>query len=86
MARVKAQLRRYQKYNNVKEENVIDFRGIVINNDTHEFIFNNEKIELTKTEFAILWILCENRGNVVKVIHYFLQYGKKIILKKIIIQ
>ena len=66
MARVKAQLRRYQKYNNVKEENVIDFRGIVINNDTHEFIFNNEKIELTKTEFAILWILCENRGNVVK--------------------
>ena len=39
---------------------------IVINNDTHEFIFNNEKIELTKTEFAILWILCENRGNVVK--------------------
>ena len=66
MARVKAQLRRYQKYNNIKEENVIDFRGIVINNDTHEFIFNNEKIELTKTEFAILWILCENRGNVVK--------------------
>ena len=60
MARVKAQLRRYQKYNNVKEENVIDFRGIVINNDTHEFIFNNEKIEITKTEFALIWILCEN--------------------------
>ena len=58
--------RRYQKYNNVKEENIIDFRGIVINNDTHEFIFNNEKIELTKTEFAILWLLCENRGSVVK--------------------
>ena len=66
MARVKAQLRRYQKYNNVKEENIIDFRGIVINNDTHEFIFNNERVELTKTEFAILWLLCENRGNVVK--------------------
>ena len=66
MARVKAQLRRYQKYNNVKEENIIDFRGIVINNDTHEFIFNNERVELTKTEFAILWLLCENRGSVVK--------------------
>ena len=25
-----------------------------------------EKIELTKTEFAILWLLCENRGSVVK--------------------
>ena len=28
--------------------------------------FNNERVELTKTEFAILWLLCENRGNVVK--------------------
>lgn len=65
MARVKAQLRRYKKYNTTKEENIIDFRGIVINENTHEFIFNNEKIELTKTEFAILWILCLNRGNVV---------------------
>ena len=25
-----------------------------------------KKIELTKTEFAILWLLCENRGSVVK--------------------
>lgn len=66
MARVRAQLRRYKKYNNLKEDNVIDFRGIVINRDTHEFVFNNENIFLTKTEFAIMWILCENRGNVVK--------------------
>ena len=27
---------------------------------------NEEKINLTKTEFEILWILCENRGKVVK--------------------
>ena len=66
MARVKAQLRRYKKYNTIKEENIIEFRGIIINSDTHEFILNNKKIELTKTEFAILWLLCENVGNVVK--------------------
>ena len=66
IARVKAQLRRSQKYNNPKEENVIDFRGILINNKTHEFYFNEKKIELTKTEFAIMWLLCENRGNVIK--------------------
>ena len=55
IARVKAQLRRYQKYNTTKtEENIIDFRGIVINNDTYEFYFNEEKVDLTKTEFAIL--------------------------------
>ena len=66
MARVKAQLRRYKKYNTIKEENIIEFRGIIINSDTHEFILNNKKIELTKTEFAILWLLCENVGSVVK--------------------
>ena len=69
IARVKAQLRRYQKYNtkNIPSSyDEIDFRGILINNRTHEFYFNEKKIELTKTEFSILWELCLNRGNVVK--------------------
>ena len=67
VARVKAQIRRYTKYNQDKvTDNVIDFRNILINNDTHEFYFNEEKIDLTPTEFAIMWYLCLNRGNVVK--------------------
>ena len=68
VARVKAQLRRYKKYNNIEEtkQNVIDFRNIVINNDTHEFFFNDKKLELTPIEFSILWYLCKNRGLVVK--------------------
>ncbi len=69
LARVKAQLRRYKKYNqetNDNTKNEIDFRGIRINYDTHEFFFNEKPIELTKTEFSILWELCVNRGNVVK--------------------
>ena len=67
IARVKAQLRRSQKYNNSNQkENVIDFRGILINKDTHEFYFNEKKVELTKIEFEILWILCQNRGKVIK--------------------
>lgn len=78
VARVKAQLRRYQKYNNnKKEENVIDFRGILINNDTHEFYFNERLVELTKTEFSILWLLCENRGNVVKSDELFMNVWKE---------
>ena len=45
LARVKAQLRRYKKYNqNISDENVIDFRNILINQNTHEFYLNNEKI------------------------------------------
>lgn len=67
IARVKAQLRRSQKYNNSNQkENVIDFRGILINKDTHEFYFNEKKVELTKIEFEILWRLCESRGKVIK--------------------
>ena len=55
IARVKAQLRRSQKYNNSnQEENIIDFRGILINKDTHEFYFNEKKIDLTKIELEIL--------------------------------
>ena len=78
VARVKAQLRRYQKYNNnKKEENVIDFRGMLINNDTHEFYFNERLVELTKTEFSILWLLCENRGNVVKSDELFMNVWKE---------
>ena len=49
IARVKAQLRRYKKYNNQDNTintNEIDFRGIRINNSTHEFFFNEKLVEL----------------------------------------
>ncbi len=67
VARVKAQLRRYTKYNeNSKtQENVIDFAGLLMNRDTHECIYNEKELALTPIEFDILWFLCENRGKVV---------------------
>lgn len=80
IARVKAQLRRYKNYNIQNKEinkDEIDFRGIVINNSTREFYFNEKKIELTKTEFSILWELCLNRGNVVKSDDLFLKVWKE---------
>ncbi len=78
IARVKAQLRRYKTYNKTNDDNIIDFRGIIINNDTHEFIFEDEPIDLTKTEFSILWCLCKNRGNVVKTEDLFMNvWGEK---------
>lgn len=67
IARVKAQLRRYHKYNtSKKDKSEIEFRGIRINNDTHEFYFNDKRIELTKTEFALLWELCLHKGSVIR--------------------
>ena len=44
IARVKAQLRRSQKYNNSNQkENVIDFRGILINKDYSRILFQRKK-------------------------------------------
>ncbi len=70
IARVKAQLRRYMKYNpNAYEqaENaaVFDFRGLTVNNETHECTLFGEPVALTPIEFRILWLLCENQGKVV---------------------
>lgn len=69
MARVKAQLRRYQKYNPAAEETeartVLSYSGLEINTETYECLLHKEPIPLTPTEFSILRILLENRGNVV---------------------
>ncbi|MCR2042933.1 VanR-ABDEGLN family response regulator transcription factor [Anaerosalibacter massiliensis] len=68
VARVKAQLRRFTKYNFVEplcEERLIEFSGLVLNKDTHECTLNERPLVLTPTEFSILWVLCSNRGRVV---------------------
>ncbi len=66
MARVKAQLRRYQMMSNKQKENIITIGGLTIDKDNHQCLLNNEKLSLTPTEFSILWMLCMNRGKVVK--------------------
>jgi len=68
IARVKAQLRRFTKYNSSEpkqEEHLIAFSGLVLDMDTHECTLNEKKLSLTPTEFSILWVLCSNRGRVV---------------------
>jgi two-component system response regulator VanR len=68
VARVKAQLRRFKKYNQQeqeREENVIEFSGLILNQDTHECTLNEKLVSLTPIEFSILWFLCINKGKVV---------------------
>ena len=67
MARVKAQLRRYKRYNAGKdnEEDIIVHSGLVLNIKTHECTLNERSLSLTPTEFSILKILCRNKGRVV---------------------
>ena len=80
IARVKAQLRRFTQYNEERRpaENVIDFAGLVLNKDTQECIYNEKELVLTPIEFNILWILCENRGQVISSEKLFEQvWGEK---------
>lgn len=67
VARVKAQLRRYTRYNEGDRGtgDVIDFNGLVINRATHECWLYDRELGLTPLEFDILWMLCENRGQVI---------------------
>ena len=67
MARVKAQLRRYTRYNESRAENrdVLDFNGLVINRGTHQCWLYDQELSLTPIEFDILWMLSENRGQVI---------------------
>lgn len=67
VARVKAQLRRYKRYNPARQEpeEVFVHRGLVLNLRTHECFLNEKALSLTPTEFSILSILCRKKGEVV---------------------
>ncbi len=70
VARVKAQLRRYKRYNigarqEKEDNNIIIHSGLVMNIKAHECTLNEKPLELTPTEFEILKILCQKKGTVV---------------------
>ncbi len=75
VARVKAQLRRYKRYNTgaEPEEDIIVHSGLVLNIRTHECMLNEKPLSLTPTEFSILHILCREKGNVVSAEELFHQ-------------
>ena len=65
-ARVKAQLRRYTRYNEASAPELsMDVGNLSISKETHECTLNGKRVNLTPIEFDILWLLCENRGKVI---------------------
>jgi len=62
-AKVQAILRRTYSFG--EQTNIIEHNGGILNLNENTFIFNNEKVELTKNEFKILQHLMENVGKVV---------------------
>ncbi len=70
VARVRAQLRRFKRYNSSNEKpqsekTEIDIRGLQISSKTHICILDGKVISLTPIEFNILWYLCQRKGEVV---------------------
>ncbi len=69
LARVKTQLRRYNKYNPahaaVQPRQEHDFAGLYICRDSRKCQLYGEELTLTPIEFDILWYLCEHRGKVI---------------------
>ena len=65
IARVKSAYRRYTKYNEKNEENIIYINGLEIDQDKHICKLYDKQVELTPMEFDILLYLAQKRGNVV---------------------
>lgn len=81
IARVKAQLRRYKKYNHSgssgePQVGILTHKDLSLNVKTHECFLGDKTVLLTPTEFSILQILMENRGNVVSSEELFHQIWK----------
>lgn len=71
VARIKAQLRRYQMMSPQQKSHHIVIGALTIDKDNHHCFLDNQPLSLTPTEFSILWLLCENRGKVVTVDQIF---------------
>lgn len=70
VARVKAQLRLYMRYRQPHfkqedERSEYNIRGMTISKNSRKCILFEKELQLTPTEFSILWYLCENQGKVV---------------------
>ena len=60
LARIRAILRRQP------QKNVIDINGIIIDKDALKVTVDGTQLELTKTEYDLLYVLAENRNHVMQ--------------------
>lgn len=65
VARVKAQLRRYKEYaESTTDVDSIYYKGLTLNKKSKQVSINEKEIKLTPTEFKILKVLLERKGEV----------------------
>lgn len=71
VARVKAQLRRFNDFNERKPSSIIEYMELSMNLETHRVFLNLKEVQLTPKEFAILELLWKNKGNVFSTEHIY---------------
>ncbi|MGG2088627.1 response regulator transcription factor [Priestia aryabhattai] len=64
IARVKSQIRRYKKYNEHAERDIIQIGDLEINRSTRLVFMRGQEIRLTPKEFDILELLVRHKGTV----------------------
>lgn len=65
LARVRTQLRRFKELNpNRLNSQILQYKNLKLDLDTHKLMKNDEEIRLTPTEFKILNLLWKNKGIV----------------------
>ncbi|WP_312072326.1 response regulator transcription factor, partial [Anaerotignum propionicum] len=65
VARVKAQLRRYKKYTeSIADTEMIYHKGLTLNQKSKQVSINEKEIRLTPTEFKVLEVLLQRKGEV----------------------
>lgn len=48
------------------DKDVLDINGIIIDKDAFKVTVNGHQLELTKTEYDLLYVLAENRNHVMQ--------------------
>ena len=66
IARIKAQIRRFIVYNNIKstQKNKIDFENLHIDMDSYELVVNSKRMSLPPKEMELLFLLASNPNKV----------------------
>ncbi|KGL43380.1 DNA-binding response regulator [Listeria newyorkensis] len=65
MARINALIRRTYSYVELEEPNVMEHNNVFLHIDTNTLTYLDEKVELTKNEFLILYELLKQKGRIV---------------------
>ena len=71
VARVKAQLRRFNDFNERKPSSILEYMELSMNLETHRVFLNLKEVQLTPKEFAILELMWKNKGNVFSTEHIY---------------